>query len=162
METKLNASLLRLFADLVQVVGSVRPVCQGGVRPQAERRDDNLFQPELVGIAEFLVQTFLEFPELDVATLATQPRAVDHAADFRGLHLHQRTKAGFLVSGRRAHFDHPISAGGNLPQSALEILSDRLPERIGLTPDGHSERVGFEFHRRRGDAHGASIKKFSS
>jgi hypothetical protein len=82
VETKLKASLVCLFAELVQFLGGPRPVCHGGGRRQAKRRDDHLSQTKLVGIGDGVVQTLFEFPKLEMAALATQSRVMDHAADF--------------------------------------------------------------------------------
>ena len=142
VEAELYAGFLRPLAELVGLVDGVHPVRHLGAFRQPKRGDDHLFQAELLGKDQPLVEMVPQFREAEVAALATQPGGANLLAQLRGLHLCQGSKAHLRIARRRAHLDPFKAHAGQFLQRAAEIFSDGLPHRPGLAADRQAQWIG--------------------
>src|SRR5262249_48357734 len=60
------------------------------------------------------------------------------------LHIHERTVASLCITRRRAHLDTFVSDARKLPQRSVEILPERVSNRIRLAANRQAERIGSE------------------
>ena len=107
VEAELDARLLRLVADLVQLVGGAHPIGHGRVVRKAECPKDHLRQTHFLRPGDALVQTFTQPPKLKMGASVAQLESAGSYCQTSQC----RTPTGLLLERHEQCRQHGVKGG---------------------------------------------------